>query len=292
LPDKPKRTPGKPRAERANNPSPRKPAIRRAPTKAAPTSKKAAKTKAEKFGVAAILVSLAAIAYVAIVLTVDTLATLNAVHPIHWAWFSWSVPALKHALDIIKIPRFSFEWLAWWPLARFDLFKFLLWFVVPFALCFRRMDWGALGFRGWKRIDLVLLLGIAAAGMLVMFVIPYVASLANVYHSMSKLTLADKEYQFVTLTGWNLSWIVGWEFMHRYFLLRHAQRLWPRLGWILIPISEGAYHLQKPPLEAFGMVVLSIILTQWVLRRKNVLLPFLAHFIIEFELLAFVLFFA
>jgi hypothetical protein len=40
-------------------------------------------------------------------------------------------------------------------------------------------------------------------------------------------------------------------------------------------------------LEAGGMVLYSVVLTLWAIRRKNALLPFLAHLTIEIELIVF-----
>ena len=52
-------------------------------------------------------------------------------------------------------------------------------------------------------------------------------------------------------------------------------------------IIEGLYHLQKALPEMGGMVVFSLIVTPWSMRRRNLLLPFLAHLLIELENLAF-----
>ncbi|MCL4694164.1 MAG: CPBP family intramembrane metalloprotease, partial [Candidatus Hydrogenedentes bacterium] len=86
---------------------------------------------------------------------------------------------------------------------------------------------------------------------------------------------------------WTFSWLIGWEFLHRYFLLRPFAARWPRFGWLIVPFSEGVYHLQKAPIEAAGMVVFSLVLTAWALRRRNALLPFLAHLLVEIELVLF-----
>jgi membrane protease YdiL (CAAX protease family) len=69
----------------------------------------------------------------------------------------------------------------------------------------------------------------------------------------------------------------------------HLKEHWPRYGWLLVPLAEGVYHLQKPWPEMLGMVAFSLIATQWTLRRDNMLLPLLVHLAIEIELVAFML---
>ena len=98
---------------------------------------------------------------------------------------------------------------------------------------------------------------------------------------------------------WNLSWLPGWEFLHRYFLLKAVQRealdrgrflpgwRWAQWAWLLVPVSETLYHLQKPGLEAVGMFAFSVVLTFWCLKRRNWLFGFLLHLTIEVELLVF-----
>jgi len=202
--------------------------------------------------------------YVAIVLLVDTLTALGIRVPIDW--------------------RHTFHWVS--P-NGFDWFKFLAWFVIPFALSLRGMDWGYLGFNRWKRWDWFLLLGLAGAGCLAVLIIPHIPGLQNFYPSMSHLTWPEKREFLGQQILWNASWLVGWEFMHRYFLLRPFAARWPRFGWLIVPFSEGLYHLQKHPAETAGMVAISVILTWWALRRRNATLPFLAHLTVEVELILF-----
>ena len=72
--------------------------------------------------------------------------------------------------------------------------------------------------------------------------------------------------------------------MHRYFLLRAVAPRWPRVAWFLPAFFEWAYHLQKFWLEWVGMALFSLLATQYVLRRRNVSLPFVAHLLIEIAL--------
>jgi len=147
-----------------------------------------------------------------------------------------------------------------------------------------RLDWGYFGLKRWKRSDYYLLLGLAVTGVAVMLIIPHVPALRQIYPSVRGRS-AQAKWGFVSAQlVWTFSWLLGWEFLHRYVLLRPAAALWPRLGWLLVPLSEGVYHLQKPLIEAGGMVLLSIVLTQWTVRRRNMLLPFLVHLVIEVAL--------
>jgi membrane protease YdiL (CAAX protease family) len=207
-----------------------------------------------------------AIAYVAIVLIADTML----VHP---------PSALSRLCFMLRVR-----------VGGADLFKFTLWFIIPFIICLvRGMDWGALGVSRWKKVDWAILAGVAGVGVIVMLCIPLFPSVRGIYPSLSHLSAATKMNFFMQQLVWTLSWLIGWEFMHRYYLLRRVQTAWPKWGWLIIPLSEGLYHLQKPPVEAALMVAFSLIATVIVMRRKNILLPLLAHFLIEIELIAFML---
>lgn len=202
--------------------------------------------------------------YAAAALVIDTLAVYGKTWPIDWRVFRWH-----------------------WHGA--DLFKFTAWFVVPFVFCLPRMDWGYLGVKRWRRVDVYILAGLAGVGALGVLIIPLFPSLRATYPSMAHFAASAKLSFALRHVVWVLSWLVGWEFMHRYFLLTRLSKQWPRFGWLLIPLFEGGYHLQKPLLEAAGMVAVSLVLTSWALKRRNALLPFLAHLIIELELIAFLL---
>jgi membrane protease YdiL (CAAX protease family) len=228
-------------------------------------------------------------AYIAVVLTVDTLAVSRVKTPIDWSMFQWFLPKSLAFLERTLGLHLDFLKQIW--MSRLDVFKLLFWFVIPFVFCLRHMDWGALGIRGWKRMDYIILAVLAVLGLGAVFLIPHVPQLRYIYASLAEASPEQKWIAFRGQLVWVASWLIGWEFLHRYVLLRQAQRLWPVWGWLLVPFSEGVYHLQKPALEALGMVVFSIILTQWAIRRKNVLLPFLAHLIIEVELILFLLVF-
>lgn len=238
------------------------------------------------------IAAVVAIAYVAVVLAVDTLASQDVVWLIDWQQLDFK-PAQMYSWLAQYLPPALMESLAWLrngDLQRFEVFKFLFWFLVPLLFCLPRLDLKWFGWGRWQTTDLVLLLALALAGMLAMLLIPEVPSLRQRYPGMSLLPLDYKIDYLISKLFWVLSWLLGWELMHRYVMLRASQRLWPAWGWLLVPLSEGLYHLQKPLLEAGGMVLLSLILTQWALRRQNLLLPFLVHLIIEIELLLFLLF--
>ena len=201
------------------------------------------------------------IAYVAVVLVLDTAAFWTG-----WgrAWFDWD-------------------------LGTFDLFKFVMWFVVPFALALPGMDWRFLGLKRWSKCDVALLVGLTVAGALAMFTISFVPGLQDYYQSQASRPWEYKVDFVQRQLIWYASWLIGWEFMHRYFLLRPAEGFWPGYGWVLVPVREVLYHLQKHPLEAVGMGALSVVLTLWTLKRRNFLVPFLVHLIIEIELVLFLI---
>lgn len=202
--------------------------------------------------------------YVAVVLLVDTLAVHAVQAPFDWTFLRW-------------------RW------GGFDVFKLVFWLVIPFALCVPRMDWGALGCTRWRRVDLLILLGLAVVGGVAVGCVALFPSLRETYGSMASAPPEAKTHFLLHQLAWVLSWLIGWEFLHRYFLLKPMEEVLPGWGWLIVPVSEGLYHLQKPLLEAGGMVLASLALTWWAMKRRNVTLPFLAHLIIELELIAFLL---
>ena len=178
---------------------------------------------------------------------------------------------------------------AWRLSTGFDLYKFITWFVIPFAVSFRWMDWGYFGIKRWQRRDVYILVSLAGAGILAMLVIPFVPSLHATYPGWSRFPAITRWHLATGHLVWTFSWLIGWEFLHRYTLARTLAARWPHYGWLIVPLFEGLYHLQKALPEAAGMVVFSLFVTRWSLQRRNVLLPFLAHLFIELENLAFLL---
>ena len=203
--------------------------------------------------------------YVAVVLGVDTLAAQRVQFVIDWRMFLW-------------VSSSGFDW-----------FKFVTWFAIPFAAALPWLDLHALSFKRWKRMDLWLLAGLAGVGAVAVIIIPLLPGVRDIYPGYGVLPAADKQAFAVRHMIWVFSWLIGWEFLHRYTLLRAWDAWLPRVGWLIVPLSEGLYHLQKPLLEALGMVLFSLVLTYWARKRRNVLLPFLAHLIIEIELLIFLM---
>ena len=227
--------------------------------------------------------------YVLAVLAVDTLAVWGIRWPFDWTFFLWGAHRIQDWALRWGAPKGLADFVTSWPFGQVDYFKLIFWFVVPFVMSLRGMDWSVLGVKRWRRIDLYLLGALALLGLATVLLIPSIPSLRAYYPSQRGMH-AMPWAQFPVHLCWVLSWLVGWEFMHRYFLLRRVSARWPHWGWCLVPLFETAYHLQKAGLEAAAMLVFSIILTRWTLRRNNVLLPFLAHLIVEIELILILLF--
>ena len=223
------------------------------------------------------------LAYVALVHTIDTCANLGVQRPFDWRLFRWvigeggilSAPT-EHGVRLYALPGF-------------DLFKFVAWLVLPLVFSLPRIDKAYFGWRRLRRIDAMLLLGFAVLGVLAVLTIVAVPGLRGYYPSLSGAAALDKwRYAWHTLI-YILSWLTGWEFLHRYVLLTRLSQRWPRFGWLLAPLIEGIYHLVKHPLEMAGMIVLSLALTFWTLKRKNIAPAFWVHACIEIELLIFML---
>ena len=213
--------------------------------------------------------------YVFIVLAVDVLA-LYGDGLINWRVFQWSPAAPWLALRITPP-----EWARTLPIRQIDLFKFTFWFLIPVVICARHMEWRWFSLRNWKRNDWLLLVIMLVLGGVAVGSIPFIPSLKSTYPGLSGTNTSRNHVYFIAYLLWTASWLPGWEFMHRYFLLRTVMQRFPRFGWLIVPLCETIYHLQKPLLEAGGMAVFSLLLTWWTMKRRNMLLPFVAHLYIE-----------
>ncbi|MDZ4860247.1 MAG: CPBP family intramembrane glutamic endopeptidase [Candidatus Hydrogenedentes bacterium] len=224
-------------------------------------------------------------AYVAIVLAVDTLAVMPDARQfgVNWRIFHWRADGL---------------------LAQFDYFKFVFWLVVPLVWCAAmarvarkyapeaaqenmRWDWAYFGFSRWKRSDIHLLSVLTILGAISVLAILFIPALREYYPSSRELPWDTKLRHLRQFLLWNISWLPAWEFMLRYFLLRPFAERWPRFGWLVVPVFEGVYHLQKHPLEALLMFGAGLVFTAWVVRRKNLMLPLIVHGSVEVGLMAF-----
>mgnify|MGYP003640726428 CR=1 FL=1 len=226
------------------------------------------------------------VVYLVLVLGIDTLATLRVEWLFPWSRLQW----------YLSTPFPSLRPTAW---DTFDLFKFVFWFVIPFLVCLPKMDWRYLVANRWNRWDAALVGGLAVLGMLAMFIIPHIPALQAIYPSLGHLEPEQKWGYIQRAMTWNASWLLGWEFLHRYVLLRAVQKeettgRWGLPGrgagqwyWLVVPLSETIYHLQKPLAEMGGMLVFSIVLTLWCLSQKKWLVACLVHLIIEVELVVF-----
>lgn len=229
--------------------------------------------------------------YVASVLLVDTLAAQDVEYLMVWQELHWQLQDMHRALwPQLKAWGVSLSSLSWMlvPAGQsFDLFKFCFWLLLPLLCCLPWLDGGWLGAGRMEARDWLGLLVIAALGAVVMQLIPWVPELRQQYPGLSFLPAGVKQEYLIAQLLWLASWLLGWEFLHRYLLLRAGLSLSARWGWLLVPVVEGLYHLQKPMLEMLGMVALSVVLTQWTVRRRTLLPALLAHLLIELELLLY-----
>lgn len=222
------------------------------------------------------------ILYVGLVFTIDTLASQRVSFLFDWTMFSWSLSDLLEYLpDFQKgspLLRIAFH---------FDLFKFLAWFLFPFVLCWKNLD------RQWllpthtqKRPRLFYFFSILSVFvvLIALFLIP---SLRDYYGGNTGAQQKSWLEAGLSFFVWEMSWFPGWEFLCRYVLLRAALRIRPSWGWLVVPLFEGRYHLQKPFAEAMGMAVFSLFMTAWTVQHKSMFIPFCVHFLIEIVLLIF-----
>lgn len=208
--------------------------------------------------------TLLVLAYVALVLGVDALAYLEVQWIINWEMFRW----------------------VW---GDVEVFKLIFWLFIPLAFCWRNFDRGWYGLQRWGTPDVILLITLAGLGGLLLMTIPLFPELRDGYTGVGELSYSVKREFVIGLAIWNLSWLPAWEFLMRYVMLRSVASQWPRYGWCLVPIAEGLYHLQKTMPEMIAAMAFSAVLTYWAVKRRNGLLPLVAHLIIEIELVVLML---
>jgi membrane protease YdiL (CAAX protease family) len=122
-----------------------------------------------------------------------------------------------------------------------------------------------------------------------MFVIPLLPGLRDYYPSAGSISGQEKLLFFLTYMIWTASWLPGWEFLHRYVLVQAMENRWAGWGWVIVPISEGLYHLTKSPWECAGMILFSMLATYHTVKRGNMVVAFLVHLVIEMALPLFMI---
>ena len=201
--------------------------------------------------------------------------------------------AAVHAIDTLAVH--NVRWLTDWSVFRiqspggFDAFKFVAWLVVPLVLFLPSLDRRYFTLHRWKRADYWLLLGAAGVAMAAIAAIPLFPSLRETYAPVETASGEERLHFLRYQLLWTFSWLVGWEFLHRYVLVTRLRAWWGPWAWVLVPLIEGLYHVvqQKPLIESAGVVAFGAVLCLWTIRRDNVLLPFLAHLMVELALIAF-----
>jgi len=230
--------------------------------------------------------ALCGILYVAAALGVDTLAFYEVEFLIDWSVFKWLG---KDLVIWMGAQGGALEQLAGWigrPFHNFDLFKFLVWLVLPVLACAPWMDWRAWGFSRWKRVDWYLLGGLCLGSIGLVMIIPWLPGVNQMYRP-ADLPASDKVLGVTAYLLWTFSWLLGWEFLHRYLLLRSLQRLEIRFEWLIVPVVEALYHLPKHFLEMAGMFLFGLLATKWTNLRGSWMLPFLVHLALEAALAMF-----
>lgn len=171
-----------------------------------------------------------------------------------------------------------------------DFFKLLFWLVVPLIFSIKHFDKNFYSFKNIKRADILYLSLVIVVGICSMLLIPYIDVLRDYYVMESSLSSSENFSYISYQICWIFSWLIGWEFIHRYFLIKSIKESKIYLALWILPIIEGLYHLNKPWPEILAVLLFSWVLTRWTLKRSNALLPLLAHFIIEIELIIFQLY--
>lgn len=163
----------------------------------------------------------------------------------------------------------------------FNLYEFAAWFVIPLLLSLPGLEAGYFTFARWRRADYALLGMVAVAAGVVWAALLWWPSV-SAYYGGARAPMS-------WYLWWNASWLVGWEFLHRYVLTRTLLRTGIAGLWLLVPMVEAGHHAlaHKPWPEVAGMLLFSLAATSWTVWRRNAVLPFIAHAAIEATLVAY-----
>ncbi len=156
---------------------------------------------------------------------------------------------------------------------------------IPFSqvgLCFPKIDKKMLVYIGL----IFFLLSLSFIG--VYFYQDYLSS----YSGSFKAGRADNVSRFFNFMIFTSSTLVGWEFLHRGFLLLGTKYILTEregvdektaitIAIAIVWIFEVFYHFIKPELEAIGLLIGSPILSYIAIRSRSILLPFLIHLFVE-----------
>ncbi len=178
-----------------------------------------------------------------------------------------------------------------------EFLPWITWGALPAAILYWRhgawLSRECFGFARWTRGDKLFLLGVVVTAGFSIVVVRLVPALTDYYRTLSSygnFTPDQHTQYFLGSLAWILSWLPLWEFMTRGMLLPFVDRAFPKYGWLTVPALESAFHLVKPWPEALAMLVFSLVATQWVRRRRNLMLPFLAHLAFELAVFGYVAF--
>lgn len=98
-------------------------------------------------------------------------------------------------------------------------------------------------------------------------------------------------YRWIVFAQFTLSTLLPWTFFHRGYLLFGGRVLLEREGvperlaqvvpLLMVWISETTYHLVKPELESWGVLLASPLLSALAILTRSVWIPFFIHLVIE-----------
>jgi len=180
----------------------------------------------------------------------------------------------------------------------FHALIFVLRFGVPLVVVplFLKTSWSSLGVCLPKisKTGLLWLAGVLILVPLCLYSIRLNPAYQNYYHTYARSSAAV----YTRFAVFTFSTLLGWEFLHRGFLLFSLKNLLagegtasPKnrlssqtaavLALLIVALCETLYHFIKPDMEAFGMLVGSPVLSAIALRTKSILIPLFIHLYVE-----------
>lgn len=185
------------------------------------------------------------------------------------------------ALSVVLSARVYPPLLGGW----FDLFRFVLWLVVPAVIArfVVRASGASLGL-GRGRLTMRdggrLLLALALVTVLLAAGMGH-PSVRGWYASTGQALARGGAPWFLRHLGYTLSWMLGWEFLLRGLVLNHAFPRRPALAAAVVVLLDVAAHVHKTPLECGALLLFAPLQIHLFRRWDSLAVPVLLHLWVE-----------
>lgn len=142
--------------------------------------------------------------------------------------------------------KWGIDWgIFYWQLKNgFEVSTFILWFAIPFVFTYKSIDWKYFGVSRLKKNDIYVVILLSILAMIAVLSIKFFPSLRSFYPSIAFQNASAKLNWALYKMIWNMSWLTGWEFLHRYVLLTCFEKAFPNSE---VADYSWSYSIEKTP---------------------------------------------